>query len=99
MSSLIHRRCLHHPAREAVALCPECRRFYCRECVTEHAGRMIEEHRAQATATGAIYKFVLSGEGGCTFVLNLTDNPSVTEGDGEKERISNAASVTSEARQ
>jgi len=41
MSSLIHRRCLHHPAREAVALCPECRRFYCRECVTEHTGRMI----------------------------------------------------------
>jgi hypothetical protein len=41
VSSLIHRRCLHHPGREAVALCPECRRFYCRECVTEHAGRMI----------------------------------------------------------
>jgi hypothetical protein len=26
--------------REAAARCPECRRFFCRECVTEHAGRM-----------------------------------------------------------
>jgi len=49
----------------------------------ERAGRMIDEHRAQATATGAIYKFVLGGEGGCTFVLNLTDTPGVTEGDGD----------------
>jgi hypothetical protein len=38
---LIHQRCWHHPAREAVVRCPECRRFYCRECVTEHLGRMM----------------------------------------------------------
>jgi ANCHR-like B-box zinc-binding protein len=41
MSSLIYQRCRHHPAREAVVRCPECRRFYCRECATEHRGRMM----------------------------------------------------------
>jgi hypothetical protein len=41
VTSLVDRRCWHHPAREAVVRCPECRRFYCRECATEHAGRMM----------------------------------------------------------
>jgi hypothetical protein len=27
--------------REAVAVCPECRRFFCRECITEHEDRII----------------------------------------------------------
>ena len=38
---LAGQRCLRHPEREAVARCPECRRAYCRECVTEHDGRML----------------------------------------------------------
>ena len=33
--------CFHHADRMAVARCLECRRSYCRECVTEHSGRMI----------------------------------------------------------
>jgi hypothetical protein len=41
MTPLIDQRCFHHSAREAVVRCPVCRRFYCRECVTEHDGRMI----------------------------------------------------------
>ena len=41
MLSLSQHRCLNHAAREAVARCPECRRFFCRECVTEHEGRAI----------------------------------------------------------
>jgi hypothetical protein len=41
MSALIHQRCFHHSAREAVARCPECRHFYCRECITEHEDRVI----------------------------------------------------------
>lgn len=41
MSDLAHQRCFHHPRREAVARCPECGRFYCRECVTEHEGRVL----------------------------------------------------------
>ena len=40
MSALTHQRCFHHSLREAVARCPECRQFYCRECVTEHDDRM-----------------------------------------------------------
>lgn len=39
--SLAHRRCDNHANREAAARCPKCRRFFCRECVTEHAGRVI----------------------------------------------------------
>src|SRR5882672_1876313 len=41
MSTLIHQRCFHHALREAVARCPECRQFYCRECITEHDDRVI----------------------------------------------------------
>lgn len=41
MTPLVEQRCFHHPAREAVVRCPGCRRFYCRECVTEHEGRMM----------------------------------------------------------
>ncbi len=39
--SLTARRCLHHHDREAVARCPECHRFFCRECITEHDERVI----------------------------------------------------------
>jgi hypothetical protein len=41
MTALVQQRCLHHPDREAVARCPECGRFFCRECVTEHEDRVI----------------------------------------------------------
>lgn len=34
-------RCLHHAEREAAARCPACRQFFCRECVTEHEGRVL----------------------------------------------------------
>lgn len=38
---LILKRCHNHPSREAVALCPRCQRFFCRECVTEHGSQML----------------------------------------------------------
>jgi hypothetical protein len=41
MSTLTHQRCLNHAAREAVARCPECARFFCRECITEHDDRVL----------------------------------------------------------
>jgi hypothetical protein len=41
MASLAQQQCLNHSAREAVARCPECRHFYCRECIAEHDDRMI----------------------------------------------------------
>jgi hypothetical protein len=50
MTALIHQRCWNHSSREAVARCPICSRFYCRECVTEHLGRMICVTCVAATA-------------------------------------------------
>ncbi|HEU0120202.1 MAG TPA: hypothetical protein VFQ91_06725 [Bryobacteraceae bacterium] len=39
--AVARQRCWTHAQREAAGRCPECRRFYCRECVTEHAGRLL----------------------------------------------------------
>mgnify|MGYP001586911148 CR=1 FL=1 len=41
MNAITHQRCFNHRQREAAARCPECRRFFCRECVTEHEDRVI----------------------------------------------------------
>jgi uncharacterized paraquat-inducible protein A len=41
MTELHQRRCLNHETREAVARCPECGFFFCRECVAEHEDRVI----------------------------------------------------------
>jgi hypothetical protein len=38
---LASQRCLNHWQREAVARCPECKRFFCRECITEHEDRIL----------------------------------------------------------
>jgi hypothetical protein len=40
MASLQH-SCFNHAQREAVARCPECRGYFCRECITEHHDRVI----------------------------------------------------------
>lgn len=40
-AALASQRCFHHSLREAVARCPECGHFYCRECITEHDDRVI----------------------------------------------------------
>jgi hypothetical protein len=39
--TLSRQRCHHHPGREAVARCPECRQFFCRECIAEHDDRVL----------------------------------------------------------
>ncbi len=33
--------CFHHAGREPVARCPECARYFCRECVSDHDGRLL----------------------------------------------------------
>jgi hypothetical protein len=38
---LLNQKCLNHQTREAIARCPQCRRFFCRECVVEHDDRLI----------------------------------------------------------
>jgi hypothetical protein len=39
--AVLEQRCFHHERREAVCRCPQCRRSFCRECVTEHEDRLI----------------------------------------------------------
>jgi len=41
MQDLLHQRCFNHMLREAVARCPQCRRYFCRECVTEHDDQVL----------------------------------------------------------
>ena len=41
MPDIARQRCLQHPQREAVARCPECGYYFCRECVTEHERRVL----------------------------------------------------------
>jgi hypothetical protein len=38
---LLQQRCWNHESREAVCLCPQCGRSYCRECVSEHDFRLL----------------------------------------------------------
>ena len=41
MFPLVQARCQLHAEREAAARCPACRQSYCRECITEHDGRVV----------------------------------------------------------
>jgi hypothetical protein len=40
-ATLSDQRCWIHEEREAVARCLSCHRFFCRECIVEHAGQMM----------------------------------------------------------
>src|SRR6188768_2813533 len=48
-------------------------------------GAKIAEKRSQAGAIGAIFKFILDGDGGGKFIVNLKDDPGVSEGDGASD--------------
>jgi len=41
MQNLAQQRCFNHAVREAVARCPECGQYFCRECITEHDDRVV----------------------------------------------------------
>ncbi|HEY6078412.1 MAG TPA: SCP2 sterol-binding domain-containing protein [Polyangiaceae bacterium] len=45
-------------------------------------GQLIAEKREQASAIGAVFKFILEGDGGGNFIVNLKDTPGVVEGEG-----------------
>jgi hypothetical protein len=38
---LTSQRCLIHVDRQAVARCPGCANYFCRECITEHQGKFL----------------------------------------------------------
>jgi hypothetical protein len=51
---LLHeQRCVRHAEREAAARCPACGRFFCRECITEHDGRVLCSACLAEQAAGA----------------------------------------------
>ena len=52
------------------------------EMMTAADGK-IKENPDAAKAIGATYKFVLDGDGGGTYVINLKDEVGVVEGDGD----------------
>ena len=41
MVNIKSQRCFNHQLREAVACCPKCNRFFCRECITEHEDQVL----------------------------------------------------------
>ena len=41
LHALADQRCFNHAHREAVARCPECGRYFCRECITEYEDRVL----------------------------------------------------------
>jgi hypothetical protein len=41
MPAIQQLRCTRHQEREAAARCVLCENFFCRECVTEHNGKML----------------------------------------------------------
>jgi hypothetical protein len=44
---------VRHDSREAIARCPSCGGFFCRECVVEHDGRLVCSTCLQKVATAA----------------------------------------------
>ena len=45
-------------------------------------GERLAANKTAASAIGAIYKFVLEGDGGGTWIMNLKDDATLTAGDG-----------------
>ncbi|OQX68986.1 MAG: hypothetical protein B6A08_07610 [Sorangiineae bacterium NIC37A_2] len=51
--------------------------------IMNDAQAKIQQKPDEARLVGAIYKFVLEGDDGGTWIVDLTDSPSVEERDGE----------------
>ena len=41
VAQVLRKACANHPDRESVGRCPECTHTFCRECITDHEGRVI----------------------------------------------------------
>ena len=51
----------------------------------DRASAMIRDDPDKARKFGGVCKFALSGEGGRTFIVDLTDDPRVIDGDGDAQ--------------
>lgn len=56
-NGLSQQRCFNHRQREAAAKCPECGRYFCRECITEHEDRVLCAQCLRNTKAPAASKF------------------------------------------
>ena len=54
-------RCSNHASREAVARCPECGRFFCRECISEHDDRVICAFCLKRLSRKTVVRYRLAG--------------------------------------
>ena len=67
ISPISQQRCFIHDYREAVARCPACRNTFCRECVTEHEGRVVcaaclkKTLGTRAESRHSLRRFVIAG--------------------------------------
>jgi len=64
--SVSGQRCWNHGVRMAAGRCPACQFFYCRECITEHDGRMlcagcVQKQTAAGTSEGTGNPFWTAG--------------------------------------
>jgi hypothetical protein len=76
MAAITDQHCYHHPQREAVVRCLECRHYYCRECVTEHDDRMLCSNclsrladRRPKTDRNWVQFLMLTGQGVLGFLM------------------------------
>lgn len=51
----------------------------------EQAALALAKNQSAAGAVGAIYKFILEGEGGGTWIVTLKGTPKIEQGDGDAE--------------
>jgi hypothetical protein len=57
-NNLSQQRCFNHKLREAVAKCPGCGRYFCRECITEHEDRVLCARCLRKTMRAAKGRFL-----------------------------------------
>ena len=57
------------------------------EDLMDRASTMIGENPDRAREFNGVYKFVLDGDGGRTFVVDLTGDPHVADGDGDADCV------------
>lgn len=67
MNAITHQRCYNHAGREAVARCPECGQYFCRECITEHDDRVV-----CAACLKKLTQQTLARHGAFAWLLRLT---------------------------
>lgn len=53
----------------------------------KQASEKLAQNATLAKQIGAVYKFVLQGEGGGTWIVDLRDDPKVVEGDGDAQCV------------